>query len=140
MITVTNSAYLCFGQSFTLSHQGADTYSSEGSGVVSPSSNSNYTVTGFSQQVCSSLISPVANIQVLSLPALTLSGPNSVCSGSTISQLVSTSAPTFTWNTGSTANPIAFNSTVTSVCSITVKGSNGCKNEMSKTITVNDLT
>jgi len=135
-----NSGAICQGQSFTIAPVGAPVFTiSGGNMIVNPVVTTAYTVTGYSNEGCVSSNSPMANIQVKSLPTLTLSGANSLCQGSSITLLVNTPAISYTWSNGSTSNLVVLNPTLNTVCSVTVTGSNGCTNTDGKIITVNSL-
>ena len=131
---------ICEGNSFTITPNGATTYSfSNGGTIVSPLVNSAYTITGTSIEGCAASNTAICNVVVNSLPTFTLSGSNNVCLGSSITLLVNGSPVSYTWNTGSNANLIVLSPTVNTISSVTVTGSNGCKDSANKVITVHNL-
>jgi hypothetical protein len=77
-ITIANAA-ICKGASFTLSAQGATTYTYSNGAIVTPSITSIYTVTGSSTQGCEGNANTVT-ITVNNLPVVTLSASsNQMC-------------------------------------------------------------
>ncbi|MCX8081492.1 MAG: LamG domain-containing protein, partial [Bacteroidia bacterium] len=120
-ITV-NSATICTGSSATLNAGGASSYTwntgaNTSSIVVSPTSNTTYTVTG-SNGNCSN--SQTTQVTVLSVPNITVNAPT-ICSGNSV-MLTASGASSYTWNTGANSNTIMVNPSVTTV--YTVTGSN----------------
>ncbi|WP_317897909.1 LamG-like jellyroll fold domain-containing protein [Aurantibacillus circumpalustris] len=76
-----NSGTVCSGSIFTLTPNGASTYSySSGSSTVSPSSNISYSVTGTSALGCISATPAVANVTVLTSPYITVNN-GVICAG-----------------------------------------------------------
>lgn len=141
-ISVT-SATLCYGSSATLTATGSTsavnyTWSTGATGtnsiVVSPTSNTTYTVTGAT--TCGTL-SAVSNVIVYALPSVNIVSSNTICSGTTVN-LIGTplGAGSYSWSTGSTSNPTTVTPPVTSVYSLTLTNSVGCSNVATKTITV----
>jgi hypothetical protein len=133
--TVTvNSGSICAGQSFTLNPGGALSYSfTGGNAVVTPSSTTSYTVTGFDANNCTN--AAVSTITVNSLPSITVSSTSSVlCIGGSAT-LTSSGAVSYTWNPMLPANGII---TPTVSVTYTVQGSdaNGCTNTSVFTQTV----
>ena len=127
-----NSGAICNGSSFTMIPSGASTYVySSGSALVSPTANTNYTVTGTSASGCSS--AAVSSVTVNSIPSITLA-PASICTGGSYT-FTPTGASTYTYSGGSAVvSPLA-NTTYTvsgtsaagcvgsSVITVTVSGS-----------------
>lgn len=135
-ITVSPSATntICLNSSITLTASGASTYTWQAGNIVSPTvilsptTTTNYTVTGTSSQGCNN--NRTVSITVNPLPSIScVTNKTLVCQGST-STLSATGASTYTWSpvglTGasvvvtSTANPT--NYTVTGTSSL------GCTN------------
>ncbi len=76
-----NSGSVCSGQAFTLTPSGASTYTySGGSNIVSPSTTTNYFVTGTSSLGCVSASSATANITVYPTPTVTVNS-GIICAG-----------------------------------------------------------
>lgn len=128
---------ICTGNSFTLSPTGANSYTIApgGSGIISPNTNTSYTVTGTSAAGCIGASPAIANITVFSLPVIT--APNgTICVGKTFT-ITPAGAVTYTYSGGSaTVSP--FSNT-----NYTVSGTNnqGCvsANAATVSITVNPL-
>src|SRR5690606_31619386 len=132
-------AGICMGQSYTIHPSGATSYIfSGGSAIVSPSVTTTYSVTGMASG-CSSAKSATMLLTVNPLPTLVISGNNSVCAGSSITQQVSGSALTFTWSDGTKGNLVNLTPSATTIYSVSGTDANTCKNSVSETITVNPL-
>ncbi|GAB4203298.1 MAG: hypothetical protein Fur0023_10080 [Bacteroidia bacterium] len=129
-----NSATICSGQSATLAASGGTTYlwntgATSSSIAVSPSTTTNYTVTGKNgtcqdTKTTSVIVNPTPNISVNSA---------TICSGQTAT-LSASGATTYTWNTG--ANSAAISVNPTSNTTYTVTGSNASNCSSSKTTAV----
>jgi len=149
--TVTaNSAVICFGNSATLTGNGASTYSwspatglssSTGSPVTAnPSSTTSYTLTGidangcYNTGVCSVTVNPLPNVSANSA---------SICSGATTT-LNALGANTYSWtpatglNTSSAAS-VAASPAATTTYVVTGTDINGCSNSDTVIVTVNPL-
>ncbi|MCX7729210.1 MAG: gliding motility-associated C-terminal domain-containing protein, partial [Bacteroidia bacterium] len=132
IITVTptptisvNSSTICSGQSATLIASGASSYtwntgSNSNSIIVTPSSNTNYTVSGGSAGC-----TDTKTTQVIVSPTPTISvNSSTICSGQSAT-LIASGASSYTWNTGSNSNSIIV--TPSSNTNYTVSGgSAGC--------------
>lgn len=131
-----NSGAICTGGTFTItpSGTGVSFYNiSGGSYVVSPASNSSYTITGTSSQGCTN--TAVSTVSVQTSLTVSIAGSNSVCTGSPIN-LTANGAATYTWSTGSTSYTIA--PIPTNNTTYTVTGASGtCSSTAVKSITVN---
>ncbi len=129
-----NSGSICSGKSFTMLPSGANTYSySSGSAVVSPLTNTGYSVTGTSAQGCVSSNTAVSNVTVYISPTITVNS-GSICSGNSFI-ITPTGASTYTYSGGSaTITPIS-NTTI----SVTGTSSLGClsTNTAISSVTVN---
>lgn len=139
-----SNTIVCLGTQVTLSGSGADTYTWTGGvtdGVAfAPNTTTTYTLTGSNiLTTCSD--TAVATINVLALPALSITASsNLVCAGSTVA-LTASGADTFTW-TGGITNAQAF--TISATNSYSVTGTDtvtGCTNTVAiaETITVNPV-
>jgi hypothetical protein len=116
-----NSGSICSGKSFTIVPSGAASYTfSGGSAVVSPLTNTSYTVTGTSTAGCISNASAVSNVTVVSLPVVSVNS-GSVCAGSSFT-LVPSGASSYTYSGGSSV----VSPTVTTSYSVTGTGPGGC--------------
>lgn len=99
-----NSGSVCSGKIFTLTPNGASTYTySSGSNTVSPLINTSYTVIGASAQGCTNMA--VSNITVSTTPTINVSG-GSVCPGGSFTFNPS-GASTYTYSNGQIVTPVA---------------------------------
>ena len=136
-----SSATICAGSTGTLTASGASTYAwntgANGSNlIVSPTSNTTYTVVGTSAAGCSN--SATGSIVLGSAPVITVNS-STICAGSTAT-LSASGVSSYTWSTSANTSAIAVNPTGTTV--YTVSGNlTGCSNGASQTatITVNPL-
>ena len=131
-----NSGAICAGSSFTISPSGAFTYTISGGGasIVSPSANTDYTVTGTSAQGCLSSNQAVSSVTVNAIPTVSITGTSTVCSGYATS-LTANGASTYVWSNGPTT---AINNVIpTSNTTYSVIGTNGngCTNTASINVT-----
>ncbi len=128
-ITV-NSGTTCSGKSFTIIPNGGITYTySSGSAVVSPLTNTNYTVTGTSSVGCVSLPATL-NVSVFALPIINVN-TGTICAGTSFT-LIPNGAITYTYSSGSSVvSP-------TSTTSYSVIGTNslGCVSTVSAVATI----
>lgn len=121
---------ICSGQSSTLTASGAITYSwstnnSGNSIVVSPSSNSSYTVTGTDANGCKN--TAVQAVAVNATPTLNLnSSTNVVCIGQSATLTVS-GANSYVWNDNSTALTLVVTPTMNATYSVTGTGTGNCQ-------------
>jgi serine protease len=134
-VTASGTNSICAGGSATLSPTGAITYTwnpgalTSSVVVVSPSSNTTYTVVG-SNGTCSGSATKI--VSVTPNPTVTVNS-SSICAGGTAT-LTASGATSYSWNTGATSAVI--NPTLTSTTVYTVTGTtNACTNV--KTATVN---
>lgn len=94
------SGTVCSGSIFTIVPGGAATYTySSGTSMVSPSNNTNYSVTGTSAQGCISSNTAVLTVSVIALPIISVNS-NTLCSGNTFTMIPS-GASTYTYSNGS---------------------------------------
>jgi hypothetical protein len=140
-ISVTSGS-ICSGSSFTMVPTGAITYTySSGSAVVTPTSNTSYSVTGSNTLGCVSINTAVSSITVNPSPVILASASNSIiCVGESAILTASTSATSYTWNTGATTATISVSPTVTSTYTVSSIGTNGCVGNGNITVTVNACT
>ena len=135
-ILTVNSSTICAGQSTTLTSTGATSYSwSTGSILnvltVAPLASTNYTVIGTSAGCTNSA---VASVYVNPLPIVTINS-STICLGQS-AILTATGATTYSWNTGSTLNPLTVSPLATT--NYTVTGTTaGCTNTAVATVSVN---
>jgi len=136
-LNVSGANIICAGSSANLLVSGANTYTwSNGSNspfiTISPSVSTCYTVTGTTAGGC--VGSAVKCVSVQPAPMLSISGPTSVCYGSS-AVLVASGASSYLWNTGATTSVISIPTFTSNV--YTVTGSNGnCSSVKSITVVV----
>lgn len=131
-IVTVNSGTICNGASLTLTPNGAISYTfSSGASVVSPTTTTNYTITGSDANNCSNTV--VSSVSVNQLPTITASTNNTlVCVGQS-ADLSASGATSYTWNTNATGTIIAVSPTITTTYTVNGTDVNGCVN--STTIT-----
>jgi hypothetical protein len=126
-ITV-NNGIICSGKTFTVMPSGANTYSySSGSSIVSPTSNTAYTVTGLSLQGCISN-SIISSVTVNALPNLIAGSSNSITCPGQMAFLSVNGTNSYTWSTGSQLTVISITPTITTNYTVTGTDGNGCQN------------
>ncbi len=140
-LSVMGPSTVCAGASATIQVSGALSYTwSTGAHasyqVITPFADITYYVYGTDANGC--MGGATKSITVSALPAVSVSGPSSVCIGSSIS-LGTVGAATYTWNTGSNANSISVSPTVTTTYTLSGTSANTCSNTAVRSITVNPL-
>jgi hypothetical protein len=132
------SGVICPGNSFTLSPNGASTYTySSGSAVVSPTTTTTYSVDGTSNAGCVTNNPAVATVTVANTLNITITGDNTICEGQT-ANLTAGGASTYTWNTGAISSTIAPSPTTNTSYSV-IGASGSCSNTAIVNVTVNTL-
>lgn len=120
-----NSGPICIGQSFTINPSGANSYTySSGSAVVSPTSNTSYSITGTSSLGCVSASAAVSAVTVNTLPVVSASSAT-ICSGATAT-LTASGANTYTWSNSTIASSIVVSPTGNTSYSVSGTSSAGC--------------
>ncbi|MBL7931781.1 MAG: T9SS type A sorting domain-containing protein [Bacteroidia bacterium] len=119
VIGVSNST-VCLGSSFTIVPTGASTYTFSSGNIVTPTANTNYSVTGTSSAGCVSASAAVITVSTVALPTISVSG-GTVCAGSAFT-LSPSGAANYTYSSGSAVVIPLSNSNY----SITGRGANGC--------------
>jgi uncharacterized repeat protein (TIGR03803 family) len=95
-----NSGSICTGNSFTMIPSGASTYTySSGTAIVSPLTNTNFSVTGTSAQGCPATNTAVSNVTVNVTPTVSVNS-GSICSGNSFT-MIPGGASTYTYSSGS---------------------------------------
>lgn len=132
-----NSGAICSGSSVTLTATGASSYTWSPGGqltasiVVSPTTTTNYTITG-SNGTCTNTVSTTVN--VTSTPVLSLSSVT-ICPGQTATLSVS-GAGNYTWTPGNT-NGSTYTLTPGSNTTVSVIGANGtCTAQTTASVTI----
>lgn len=141
---VSSSSAICIGNTATLTAGGAITYtwtnpSSTNTVItVSPSTTTNYVVTGTDGNNC--VNTQTVSLTVNALPNISATPSSSaICAGTTAS-LTAGGAITYTWtNPASTNTVIAVNPTSTTDYVVTGTDGNNCSNTQTVTVTVNQL-
>jgi hypothetical protein len=131
--TITaNSGSFCSGTSFTIMPSGAITYTITGGDlVVSPPTNTSYSISGTNSLGCVSLNTAVASVSVIASPSITVNS-GSVCSGQPFI-FYPTGADTYTVSGGSlSVTPLS--TTIYSVSGTNTLG--GCVSVTSATVNV----
>jgi hypothetical protein len=118
-----NNGSICTGQSFTISTNGASTYTFlNGGSVVTPSITTSYSVAGTSSLGCNG--QAVTTITVNTLP--TISAPNAtICAGATTT-LTASGAGTYTWSTSSNASSIVITPSANTTYTVAGTSTAGC--------------
>ncbi|MCD6018063.1 MAG: hypothetical protein K0S53_1184 [Bacteroidetes bacterium] len=138
-ITVTSGA-ICAGESFTMTPGGASTYTfSNGTDVVTPSSDATYSISGTSSVGCVSSVEAVASVTVNALPTVTASASNSVICVGQSTTLNGAGAVGYVWNGGSTPNNYPLYPSTTSTYVVVGTDANGCVGTATQVVTVNAL-
>lgn len=127
---------ICSGSNFTLSPNGALTYTYFGGGpVVSPTSNSTYSVIGSNIYGCVSTNTAIATIIVNALPTVSANTNMSlICAGETAT-LTASGANSYSWIPGGAGTTIIVSPSVTTLYTVVGTSTNGCQNTF--TITQN---
>jgi hypothetical protein len=126
-----NSGSICNGQSFTMTQNGANTYTySNGNAIVTPTTNTSYSVTGTSSLGCISSIPAICNVTVNTTPTLTVNS-GTICAGETFTILPG-GANTYTFSNGNIVTP-----TITTNFTITGTNTVGCNASIINTVNVN---
>ena len=137
VVATTSATTICAGATATLTASNATNYTwntgaDTSTILVSPSSTSNYTVSGINDGCVSKAISTV---YVTPNPPLTISGNNNICIGDNTTLVVS-GATSYTWSTGDTIMNILLKPLLTNT--YTVIGTIGtCSSIATVTVNVN---
>ncbi|MBA4241538.1 MAG: hypothetical protein C0448_12490, partial [Sphingobacteriaceae bacterium] len=135
ILSIVNST-ICAGGTATVSASGASTYSwntgATGSDlIVSPTANTDYTVTGTSAFGC--VNTETASVTITATPSISVNSVT-LCSGNTAT-LTATGVSSYTWNTGN--NTASINVSPSSSTVYTVSGfAAGCSLQVTETATV----
>ena len=133
-IITVNSGVICSGKSFTMVPSGASTYTySSGSSVVSPLTNTSYSVRGTSASGCVGSNTAVSSVTVNTTPSISVNS-GVICSGKSFT-MVPSGASTYTYSSGSSVVSPLTNTTY-SVSGTSALGCVGSNTAVS-TVTVN---
>ncbi|QQS30900.1 MAG: hypothetical protein IPM47_08250 [Sphingobacteriales bacterium] len=149
---ITGNNSVCAGKNITLYASGGNSYAWSGpNGFSTVGSTLNrtaatvamsgtYTVTVTASGGCTATASMFVTVHPL--PVVTITGPSSVCAGTTLT-LTATGGGTYAWSgpggftaTGATMNRTNMTTTMGGLYKVTVTGSGGCTATASKSITV----
>ncbi len=137
-VVTVNSPAICNGQTANLSASGADSYTwsagpavtGTGTATVAPLTTTSYTVTGTTAG-CSG--TAVATVTVNPLPVISIN-QDTICAGQA-AMLTAAGGTTYTWNTGSLANPLTISPAATTTYTVTGTTA-GCSGTATATVTV----
>jgi gliding motility-associated-like protein len=133
-VTAPNGT-ICIGDSFTLNPGGAATYTFSTGPIVSPTTNTSYTISGTSAAGCPA--SPaICFVDVKSIPNINVvASTTNICNGGTV-MVNATGAANFVWQPGNLVGATQSISITTSQV-FTVTGSNGGSCFGTKTLAIN---
>jgi hypothetical protein len=133
-----NSGAICSGNSFTMIATGSGSVSySSGSPIVNPGSSTDYTVT-LTNTITTCSNTAISSVTVNANPLVSSSTSNSlICLGESAVLTASTSATSYTWNTGSTTMSVSVSPTVTSTYTVNVSNAAACVSSSTVMVTVN---
>ncbi|MBS1636703.1 MAG: DUF2341 domain-containing protein [Bacteroidetes bacterium] len=140
-VAVSGNNIICGAGSNTLTASGASTYAWNtgdltASAVVTPTATTVYTVAGVDANGCTG--STAVTVTVSALPSVAINGPSAVCIGSS-EVLTASGATTYTWSTGVNTTSISVSPTVATDYTLTGTDANGCVNDFTVTIGINNL-
>jgi PKD repeat protein len=135
---VANSTTVCSGSAANITATGATTYSwntgaTTASISVTPTTNTNYSVTGTTNGCTNT---KTVSVTVNAVPNVAVSNIT-ICSGATAT-ITASGATTYIWNTGATTANILVSPTTTTTYTVTGTSA-GCSNVKTVTLTVNQL-
>ncbi|MBX3164698.1 MAG: T9SS type A sorting domain-containing protein [Bacteroidetes bacterium] len=142
-VSINNSSSaVCVGSSATLTASGAATYSWSNNAqtgtiiVVTPTANTNYTVTGKTAFGC--VDTETTALQVNPLPTVSIAAStNTLCAGNSAILQVTSNAPTYTWSeNNNTSSAISVTPNTNATYSVTVTNTNNCTNVAVQSVTV----
>ncbi|MES2566145.1 MAG: gliding motility-associated C-terminal domain-containing protein [Bacteroidota bacterium] len=144
ILSSASSNTICSGSSTTLTASGASTYTwmpvalTGSTAVVSPTTNTSYTVTGRSAAGCTS----TSTIDIAVNPLVTLTpaaSPTIICRGNS-STLTVSGANTYTWMPGTlTGSNVVVSPTLTTTYSVTGTATTGCTRTATLTVNVSTI-
>jgi hypothetical protein len=131
-IVSVNNGTICAGKSFTMTPNGASTYTySNGSSIDTPTANTTYTITGTDANGCVTASGVVSSVTVNPLPIVSVNS-GAICAGKSFTMTPS-GAITYSYSGGGAIV------TPTAGATYTVTGTdvNGCNNTTVSSVTVN---
>jgi hypothetical protein len=148
--TTNNDGTICNGATVTLTASGGGTYlwddnSTSTSITVSPDVTTPYLVTVTGANGCSASLTKSVTVNTLPVPAITVqetsgttANDGTICKGASVT-LTGSGGTSYTWSTGSTANPLTVSPASTTTYSVNVTNANGCASATSYAISVNPV-
>jgi len=141
IVSINGASTLCAGDNLTLTANGANTYtwfngSNSSSLILSPPSNTLFTLNGTSSNGCQNLNTSTLSVSVFNRPNITITGTNALCSGQTIN-LTANGANSYTWSTGSNFNSITISPTINTTYSVSGTNTLGCTSNSLAVLAVN---
>ena len=140
-VAISGNQTICSGNSTTLTGATASNYTwlpgnqTTSSITVSPTTNTTYTLIG-SNGTCTA--TAVATVTVNATPTITITpNPYAIYVGASSTLTASGTATTYTWNAGSTTNPLVVNPGTTTNYTITGTSAAGCTNTATSQVIVN---
>lgn len=143
VVALSGNMTLCAGETATLLANGASTYSwsnamTTATLVISPTANTNYTVTGTDVNGCTNIA--FTNFTVNSLPVLaTSSNATLICAGESATLTVS-GAASYMWNTNAVTNNIVVSPVVNTTYTVIGKSTENCSASTSIVQNVSECT
>jgi hypothetical protein len=133
ILTAAGAITFCEGGSVTLNGNCGGTWNNGATTTsITVSASGSYSVT--TTNSCGSSVSNVIVVTVNPLPACSITGDMSICSGETTSLCTTAGLASYLWSTGATINCITVNADGT--YTVTVTDANGCSNVCSQTVSV----
>ncbi len=134
---IAGNLSVCAGQSTTLTASGGNAFNWSTTEVtpaitVSPTTNTQYTVTVTNAAGCSDTVSATVNVN--SLPVGTITGDTIICTG-TSTTLTASGGTTNVWSTTETTAAITVAPTTNTTYTVTITDGNGCADTVSSTVT-----
>jgi hypothetical protein len=123
-----NSGSVCNGQSFTITANGASTYTYSSGPVVTPSITTSYQVNGASSAGCKNINPAVSVVTVFQLPPVNVSTTHTMLCAGEEATLTAGGASTYTFDPGGISSGITITPTVNTSYTLTGVDSRGCTN------------
>ena len=135
-----NSGSVCIGSTFTMTPSGASSYTfSSGTAVVTPTTTTTYTIVGVNSVGCYG--TQICTVTVNALPIVSATTSNTlICLGGSAILTASTTATSYTWNTGATTLSVSVSPTITSTYTVNVSNAASCSASSMVMITVSPCT
>ena len=143
VVSLPSDVSVCAGKSTTITAGGLTTYTWDtgshfSSLIVTPASNTSYSVTGMDNFGC--VLSGAVNVTVLQLPSVSASASSPmICRGESVT-LTAVGADSYVWNNGETASSFdqVINIDLPHSFTVTGTGANGCSSTAVVQVTVSN--